>query len=209
MHPTRLRLLEHGLSIAREKGLRGLKVREVATRSGVNLGSFVYHFGHREAYVAELVELWYAPLHEQLLRSVAAADGRPAIERLEAAVLQVLDWVGCNAGIVAHLVADAVAGEPGVRDFARRLPGRHPTLMLRLMREAQAEGSIAAGDARQLMFVVMTATGLPLVALGILPAQADWLPGFDALRAALADPQAVRRRLRWALRGIAAPSDRP
>lgn len=206
MHPTRLRLLEQGLAIAREKGLRGLKVREVAAQSEVNLGSFVYHFGSREAYVAELVELWYEPLHEQLLRTAAAAEGRPAIERLESAVMQVLDWVGGNAGIVAHLVADALAGEPRVREFARRLPGRHPTVMLSLMRQAQAEGAIVAGDPLQLMFFLMTATGLPLVAFGILPVRADWLPGFDAIRAALADPQAVRQRLHWALRGIAAPA---
>ncbi len=61
MHPTRQKLLDTGLAIATEKGLRGLTVRELAAAAEVNLGSFVYHFGNRDAFIDELVELWYAP----------------------------------------------------------------------------------------------------------------------------------------------------
>ena len=55
MHPTRQKLLDTGLAIATEKGLRGLTVRELAAAAEVNLGSFVYHFGNRDAFIDELV----------------------------------------------------------------------------------------------------------------------------------------------------------
>ena len=55
---TRQLLLDQGLLLVASKGLRGLTVRELAARSGVNLGSFVYHFGQRERFIAELVERW-------------------------------------------------------------------------------------------------------------------------------------------------------
>lgn len=61
MHPTRQKLLDTGLAIATDKGLRGLTVRELAAAAEVNLGTFVYHFGNRDAFIDELVELWYAP----------------------------------------------------------------------------------------------------------------------------------------------------
>ena len=61
MHPTRQKLLDTGLAIATDKGLRGLTVRELAAAAEVNLGTFVYHFGNRDSYIDELVELWYAP----------------------------------------------------------------------------------------------------------------------------------------------------
>ena len=61
MHPTRQKLLDTGLAIAADKGLRGLTVRELAAAAEVNLGTFVYHFGNRDAFIDELVELWYAP----------------------------------------------------------------------------------------------------------------------------------------------------
>ena len=68
MHPTRQKLLDTGLAIAADKGLRGLTVRELAAAAEVNLGTFVYHFGNRDAFIDELVELWYAPLYDELRR---------------------------------------------------------------------------------------------------------------------------------------------
>ena len=62
LNPTRQLLLEQGLRLCREKGLRGIKVRELAAAADVNLGSFVHHFGNRERFLDELVELWYAPV---------------------------------------------------------------------------------------------------------------------------------------------------
>ena len=55
MHPTRQKLLDTGLAIATDKGLRGLTVRELAAAAEVNLGTFVYHFGNRDAFIDELV----------------------------------------------------------------------------------------------------------------------------------------------------------
>ena len=54
MHPTRQKLLDTGLAIATDKGLRGLTVRELAAAAEVNLGTFVYHFGNRDAFIDEL-----------------------------------------------------------------------------------------------------------------------------------------------------------
>jgi TetR/AcrR family transcriptional repressor of nem operon len=56
---VRERLLQAGLVIAREHGLRAMTVRAVATRAQANLGSFVYHFGTRDTFVAELIERLY------------------------------------------------------------------------------------------------------------------------------------------------------
>lgn len=58
---SRQKLLTCGRQIIERNGVRGLTVRGVATRAKVNLGTFVYHFGTREAFVAEVLESWYAP----------------------------------------------------------------------------------------------------------------------------------------------------
>lgn len=63
---TREQLLDQGMRLATEKGLRGLVVREVAAQAGANPGSFVYYFGTRERFIAELVERWYEPVYAQL-----------------------------------------------------------------------------------------------------------------------------------------------
>ena len=72
---TRQRLLAQGLTLASKVGLRGLSVRGLCQAAGINTGSFVYHFGNRERFAAELIEHWYAPLLGQLQLEFDLSDG--------------------------------------------------------------------------------------------------------------------------------------
>ncbi|MCK6489402.1 MAG: hypothetical protein L6R48_13925, partial [Planctomycetes bacterium] len=51
--------------------------RELAAAAEVNLGTFVYHFGNRDAFIDELVELWYAALFDEL-KAVGTVEWRYA-----------------------------------------------------------------------------------------------------------------------------------
>src|ERR1700693_1793181 len=89
--PTRDRLLASGHRAVIKHGFRTMTVRKVAAAGHVNLGSFVYHFGTRDAFVEELMERWYAPLLVRV-NKVATEDGRP-VGRLRSAILQLVDGV--------------------------------------------------------------------------------------------------------------------
>src|SRR5260370_39085325 len=91
---TRDRLLASGHRVVIKHGIRSLTVREVAAGANANLGSFVYHFGTRDAFVEELIERWYAPLLARV-NNVAAEDGRP-LGRLRSAILQLADFSDDN-----------------------------------------------------------------------------------------------------------------
>ena len=107
MHPTRQKLLDTGLAIATDKGLRGLTVRELAAAAEVNLGTFVYHFGNRDALIDELVELWYAPLYDEL-KTVAAKGTYPcALATFEATMEALIGLVR-----TAQAEGSLVAGHP-------------------------------------------------------------------------------------------------
>ncbi len=202
-NPTRLLLLEQGLRLCREKGLRGIKVRELAAAAGVNLGSFVYHFGNRERFLDELVELWYAPMLATISQATQAQDHPSAFAHLQAVLEQMVGLVAENATLVSHLLADALAGEPAAQRFALSLPGRHPKLLLELIAAAQAEGELPATEPHQLLLFIMSSLGGPLLlAKGPLQ-ESNWLPPqATQLIAWMADPQAARQRLQWALQGI-------
>lgn len=203
IHPTRQALLDHGLQIVAEKGLRGLKVRELAARAGVNLGSFVYHFGNRESYLDELVELWYAPLFEQLKTAPDPGTQHSAYERLHATLQRLIGLVAENAGIVSHLLADALAGERAARNFVLTVPGRHPKLLLDLFTEAQAEGAIVQGPPIHLMVFVMASMAGPLLLAKGPLRDVDWLPQLAGLlKQMMGSPEMAKQRLAWALKGI-------
>jgi len=206
IHPTRQLLLEQGLRLCHEKGLRGLKVRELAASAGVNLGSFVYHFGNRERFLDELVELWYTPIFGSLSQAIQAHDQHSALVRLQAVLEQLIVLVTENANFISHLLADAQAGEPAAQRFALRLPGRHPKLLLELIGAAQNEGDLLPEEPGHLLLFIMMTIGMPLVLAGGPLRDCDWLPPRATdLVSWMGDPRAARQRLVWALKGIRTP----
>lgn len=201
LHPTRSLLLQHGLQLMREHGLRQLTVRGVCQQAGVNTGSFVYHFGSRQQFAVALLECWYAPLYQQL-QALQQQEG-PALSRLSAMLLQLMDFLRAQRGFISQLLLDAGSGEAAVLEFIRNLAPRHPQLLLQCLQEAQQAGQIcSAPPMHQLMFL-MSALGFPVL-LQQLSSGKAMLP--DMLQQALAsyalEPAHLQQRLHWALKGL-------
>ncbi len=199
---TRERLLRSGLQLARRGGLRALTVRGVAARAHVNLGSFVYHFGSRDAFVAELIERWYSPLLAQL--EVTAHAATAPRERLRRLVLQVADWVVANREFLSQLVMDASAGERAAQRFLRSLGARHPRLVLHAIRDAQRARELRAEDPLHVLLFVVSALGVPVLLAHGLGRRGLLPPEFArALRSFALERAQIERRLEWLLRGLA------
>ncbi len=203
---SRERLLQAGMAMARERGLRTLTVRAVAARAQVNLGSFVYHFGTRDAFVAELIERLYAPMMATL--ELDATHSADPVANLRRTVLDFVAWVAAQREVLPHLVRDAGAGEPGAVAFVRTLDQRHPALLLRLVAQCQAAGRIEAGAPLHALMFMMTTLAVPVLAFHMLGQHALAPSALVKQLSGLAlDPALIRQRLDWALRGLA-PVDR-
>lgn len=195
------RILAHGRRIAARSGLRGLTVRGVAASAKVNLGTFVYHFGTRDRFVAELMESWYAPLYAQL--SVTVDEHLPPLQKLRRYVVELAEFLGANRDFVRHVIMDAADGEDAAARFVKSLFGRHPQLLFRLIREAQAAGELREGDPMKLGVTVIGAALFPVVMAGVLmpkgflpkPVQAQ-------LQQLVLEPEEIERRLEWLLDGL-------
>ncbi len=199
---TRERLLRAGLVIARRAGLRAITVRGVAARAGANLGSFVHHFGTRDAFIAELLERWYAPLMGRLDDAVQT-DGSP-LTQLRALVMQLVRWAVANAAFIAHLLQDAAQGETAARHFLKVMPARHPARVLAAIQKAQAAGEMRRETPTHVLLFIFGALALPVLlfsGLGlrrILPREFSEQVSHFAI-----DPAEIERRLDWVLRGLA------
>ena len=199
---TRARLLRAGLAIARRSGLRAVTVRGVTARARANLGSFVHHFGTREAFLGEMVESWYAPLLARL--QLTLDDSGPVLERLRRFCLALLQFLAEHRGFVTHVLLDAAAGEAPARRFVQALPGRHPALLLRLIAEAQAGGEIHPTEAPpHVMLFILGALALPVMAF-TAASGAQLLPeGFvRQVQPYAFEPEHLARRLEWVLAGL-------
>jgi TetR/AcrR family transcriptional regulator, transcriptional repressor for nem operon len=194
-------LLRAGWAIARRAGLRGLTVRAVARAAKANLGTFVYHFGSREAFVTELVERWYEPLLARLQLAVEA-QGSPLV-RLRHAVLGLTDFALQSGSFVGHLLMDAAGGEPAARAFLGSLARRHPVLLMRLIREAQARGEVVAGDPMHMMMFMMSSLGLPvLLVRGWSGRRYVDNELMTAMTRYATERASIEQRLEWILKGL-------
>lgn len=199
--PTRERLLRAGTRLAQRSGLRKLTVRAVCQATDANLGTFVYHFGSREAFVAELIERWYAPLLQRLEATVDR--DLPPADRLRAIVLQLASWAVRNGRFMTHVVMDAAAGEASAQKFLRSLAGRHPALILRVIVEGQRAGSFRREEPLHMMLFLMSSIALPILLAdrmkqsGLAPPQIA-----RAIKQFASEPEHITRRLDWALRGL-------
>jgi AcrR family transcriptional regulator len=198
---TRDQLLAAGREIVLKRGFQHLTVREVAATAAANLGSFVYHFGTRDAFIRALIEEWYAPLLTRVTE-VADSGGTP-LDRLRRAILQLVDFGAEQDVFMGRLLMAAAAGETAARDFARTLAGRHPRLLMALVGEAQADGALVREHPLQVLCFLMASVGLPR----LLSSAWQGPPLFDktvsaALSQIARDRDRIVQRLDWAIRGL-------
>ena len=102
-----------------------------------------------------------------------------------------------------RLVMAAANDEPAARDFLRSLTKRHPRLLVRLVRLAQAEGSLEHGHPLQLLCFLMASVGLPrLMASAWHGPPLFGRAASAALGRIARDREHIVQRLDWALRGL-------
>jgi len=199
---TRRRLLRAGLAIARRAGLRAVTVRGVAARADANLGSFVHHFGTRDAFIAELLERWYAPLMGRL-DEVAQVEESP-LGQLHALVMQLVRWAVANAGFIAHLLQDAAQGEAAAGRFLKAMPAHHPARLLAAIQKAQAAGEVRRENPVHVLVFIFGALALPALLFSgrdlrrLLPREFS-----ERITSFAIEPAEIERRLDWVLRGLA------
>ncbi len=198
---TREQLLAAGRHVILSRGFSALTTREVAHGAGANLGSFVYHFGTREAFIETLLESWYAPLLARIQRAVGSGGG--GLERLRAAILELIEFSEGEDVFLGRVLLAAADGEKSARSFLRSLTSRHPRLLVEAIQAAQEEGSLVREDPLQVLCFLMASVGLPRLLAGAWQGP----PLFDkALSAALAriarDRARIEQRLDWAIRGL-------
>lgn len=167
-------LLEAGAALFPSLGCRGLSLRAVAARAGVNVGMFHYHFRTKDNFLRTLLQQAYEQVFAQL--SVAAAQHGSALERLRGTLVVIGRFLREHGPMVGRIWADAGNGEPVAREFLQANAPRHLALLLGLLEEAERAGEIAAMLPLRRFTFVMGAVAAPVLVgarvaeLGIAPA---------------------------------------
>lgn len=133
-------LLVAGFEELERGGVRGLSVRAVCARAGVNVRMLNYYFGTKDEFVRQLLTKTYEYFFNMLTTSVQ--QGGPPLERLARVLRLTAQFVVQNRTLTRHLWMDANAGEPLVLEVVRRHFSTHTRLLYDLLTEAWEAGTL-------------------------------------------------------------------
>ena len=191
-------LLAAGAKLYPDLGCAALSVRRVAQSAGVNPAMVHYHFGSKDAFLRELLQQHYEQMFVALsLTSQGTGDVK---ERLANALLGIARFVREHRPLIARVWADAQAGETVAQDFLRTNAPRHVGVLMALVREAEAQGSLPHQPFMTRFSFLMGAVVAPLILVGGLQ-RIDAVPPNLAgtVEGDVLSDAAIARRIEWAM----------
>jgi TetR/AcrR family transcriptional repressor of nem operon len=145
MHPTKLRLLDAGLSMLLEHGYNDLAIQALLTATGTPKGSFYHHFKDKEDFALQVVDRYMHGVHAGL-DGCLQDTSRPPLERVRLFFEATQEhyrtegYMGCLLGGLGQELS-------GVSDvFRRKIEGCFSEIVGRLtacLDEACRQGDVA------------------------------------------------------------------
>jgi AcrR family transcriptional regulator len=153
------RLLKAGRDLLPRMGVSGLNVRRVAKKARVNPGMFHYHFKTKDAFARRVLQAYYEEIFSTL--ETEAAGGASPLESLRAVLLAFGRIARDKRQLLLSLLRDAVLGEAATLDFMRANLHRHVELLLRLIGQAQASGTLGPMAPFNALLLLLAGVNLP------------------------------------------------
>ncbi len=198
-------LLQAGLELLPETGVRGLGIRQVAERAGVNPGMFHYHFKTKDVFVRTLLQQKYNAMFATL--EFEAHKSSSTLENLRAAIAVLVHWGRNNRVLLVRLLGDAFAGEAVVMEFLQANLPRHIAVVMALIVQGQGEGLLRKLPPQQAVAFLMAGVGAPiLLGTAVLNSGLAPAPLHMLMEQHLFTDAAIAERIDMALAGLAAPS---
>ncbi|HEX9392942.1 MAG TPA: TetR/AcrR family transcriptional regulator [Usitatibacteraceae bacterium] len=196
-------LIQAGHELLPQTGVRGLSIRQVTERAGVNLGMFHYHFKTKDVFVRAILEQKYNDMFRGLETKSRGSDS--ALINLRAAVTLLARWGRDNRVFWVRLLGDAFAGEKVALEFMRANMPRHIEVVIDLVLRAQKEGELRKMPIQQALAFLMGALAAPIV-VGTAAINSGFVPEFvrEQLEQLVFTDAAIEERVEMALLGMAA-----
>ena len=131
MIDTKEKILDVAEELFSQLGFSATSLRAITQQAEVNLASVNYHFGGKEALIAQVLSRKAEPLNRLRIARLAAlqAKGKPSLEELLTAfIAPALQMVKSKSGERYIKLLARVAIEP-IGDVAKNLPGQYTEVL--------------------------------------------------------------------------------
>lgn len=189
-------LIRSARKLFSERGYDGASVRAMTAGAGANLGAVTYHFGSKRRLYEAVLARVLSPVAEAVAEAAGGAGS--ALDRIEAVVRALFAFLARSPDLGPLLLRELVArgGKPprsAVRVFRANLE-----VLVGLVREGQAEGSIRDGDPVLMAVSIVSQPIYLTVARRVVRAAAGLDPEEEATRR-----RVVEHAVRFVREGLA------
>lgn len=141
---TRQRLIQAARDLFTRKGFDATSVREITRDADANLGAITYHFGSKQALYDAVLDDAFAPMSPVLERARITGAAAP-IDRIEQLV-RVFFAKLSQSPELPLLIMQQVVRHGELPAPATRMLGQVLGVLVQLIGEGQADGTIREGD---------------------------------------------------------------
>lgn len=113
------KLIKTGKKLLEREGIEGFSLRELARKSGVNLGMITYYFRSKEGYLKTLLMSVYAPFIQDLLAALQK-KGRSPEENLEIQLFWIAKFSRDHSKLILPLLAGVAQGNSVIIQFLKK-----------------------------------------------------------------------------------------
>lgn len=159
------KLIRAGVFLARKKGLKNFTVREVCSRSHVNLGMFHYYFKTRETFDAAVLKSLYAELMSAIKLEILPS--RTPRQNIEAVLRAIYLFAGKNRRLISMLIGDAFSGDRQIMRLVAQLFAQHVSVLMNELKRAQKLGQLRTQNARDALLFLLPQVPLAQGVLGL------------------------------------------
>jgi AcrR family transcriptional regulator len=195
-------LIDAAKKIISREGCSGLRIRDVATRAGVNLGMFHYHFRSKKRFTRVLLQEMYEDFFSQL--TVASREGKNSITQLRSTLFVMARFIRDHREFYAALIKDILNGDPEVLQFVSTNVPRHAAVIGDLLERCQRDGILMPLPFSQAMSFIMSGLNFPIVISGIVEASSKRTAAATSYVSGVVSDQAIEQRLDMILKGMKA-----
>ncbi len=145
---------EAALRLFAECGFSGTSVRDVASAVGISPGHLTYHFPKKSDLFQAAIETTYRRLVDDL-RSLAATPGQPAKRRLRLVLDRLCELAPEESLMLRTALRELMTAPEHLGPIAKTMQLGHPVVLLGLLQECVAEGSLPSGTGIGLLPLIM------------------------------------------------------
>ncbi len=195
------RLIQAAQDLMKSSSLSQLNLREVAGKAAVNLGMFHYHFKTKDQFIKAVLKDTYERFFEKFTLKVDSE--KEPLEKLRQALITLAHFSHENRHLMLSLLQDALNREPTAKDFAKQLMAKHSQVIIGLLGQCQAAGTLQKAPMPMLMSYIMpAATGEGMV-LGIMEHVGADPQMIEHFKKSAFTADAIALRVNWVLAGLA------